>query len=673
MTNQELLDVIGDAKDAYILEAQKYRDGLVEPKSSRVVFRKVWLIAAIIAISLLLVGCTVAYVLSLQDMAVAEHSYTTPQYEGSQEKTTTMISLQNTNQAALSEWLAFQESYDQDGKLMIANNHNESGIPEPYYSTYDCYTWEMVNTLDSIIRKYDLELLSSFITVQSGEESILLEALNIDNVHREDAPAQVEYGAGYFYPEGTFEISASVTLTEGSWNYVNNASVRYSLKDYFDPVSGSIGDIASYTQWTYTTKGGTTVLLAMNEEHARIYADMENAFISIQMNAYGYEGREQVAMPAETLEQIADVFDYTVQTQEADLELVQQMQAEIAAQQEAEAAAAKAEEEAALAAGYKAYLKYKLEDLKSRGQDEPYYCVLYDLNGDGEEELIIQDRFGYCYEILSEKDGAAFRYLPQSYTGILSPCEGNVFQIYNGIGEWDGYYYFRADADSASYIVSLTCSKENNIWYYHPDDDPWTKNEERISAAEADNIINSYVTKPLGEGKLAEAFLREENDTTPDPYAEHIAEQLAYGGDNLKYVLRDLNDDGVDELLILGPLYQNGEGDGEALSLYSQEDGVLLDRNLVIVRYICEGNVLEWDYSGEDGKIYHAYYKLTDVSVKTVDTIQFDPGTGTWTRDFDGPWGDDPITITDAEAKAVLNSYPRLELDWKPLTDYPMD
>lgn len=61
MTNQELLDAICDAKGIYIRQAQSYRDGSAKPTDKRISFHKAWLIAAIIALMLLLVGC-VAYV-----------------------------------------------------------------------------------------------------------------------------------------------------------------------------------------------------------------------------------------------------------------------------------------------------------------------------------------------------------------------------------------------------------------------------------------------------------------------------------------------------------------------------------------------------------------------------------------------------------------------------------
>lgn len=59
MNTHDLMDMIGDAKGAYIAEAQKYRTPNGTPK--RLSLRRPLLIAAMIALMLLLVGCAVAY------------------------------------------------------------------------------------------------------------------------------------------------------------------------------------------------------------------------------------------------------------------------------------------------------------------------------------------------------------------------------------------------------------------------------------------------------------------------------------------------------------------------------------------------------------------------------------------------------------------------------------
>lgn len=76
MTGHDLLDTIGDAKGTYILEAQQHREGTAETAGKTISFRRIWFIAALIALMLLLVGCTVAYVQGWFTAYFAERSDT---------------------------------------------------------------------------------------------------------------------------------------------------------------------------------------------------------------------------------------------------------------------------------------------------------------------------------------------------------------------------------------------------------------------------------------------------------------------------------------------------------------------------------------------------------------------------------------------------------------------
>lgn len=62
MNAHDILDLIGDAKGSYVWDAQQVRGGTVSAKVRKFPARKIWLIAAVMALLLMLVGCTVAYV-----------------------------------------------------------------------------------------------------------------------------------------------------------------------------------------------------------------------------------------------------------------------------------------------------------------------------------------------------------------------------------------------------------------------------------------------------------------------------------------------------------------------------------------------------------------------------------------------------------------------------------
>ncbi len=61
MKAMDLLVGLGSVKDSYVIGAEEFRQGKQKAQIKRLSTRKAWLIAAVIALTLLLVGCAVAY------------------------------------------------------------------------------------------------------------------------------------------------------------------------------------------------------------------------------------------------------------------------------------------------------------------------------------------------------------------------------------------------------------------------------------------------------------------------------------------------------------------------------------------------------------------------------------------------------------------------------------
>ena len=123
MNNMELLDILSDVQGKYILQAQELRSG--NRKKLRLMQRKqVFLIAAVISLLLLLVGCTVVYVLNLQNMKIGDYNATIPPCEANPSEqviSSEMISLQGyagtPGYQSAKEWQVFLSTYDTDGTL----------------------------------------------------------------------------------------------------------------------------------------------------------------------------------------------------------------------------------------------------------------------------------------------------------------------------------------------------------------------------------------------------------------------------------------------------------------------------------------------------------------------------------------------------------------------------
>ena len=670
----DLLVGFGSVKDSYVISVEEFRQGKKEAQIKRLSTRKMWLIAAVIALMLLLVGCAVIHFLRMQDMKVGEYSFYVPtEYDENgnvipveTQEPITLLSLQGTNMEALAEWLAFTNSYDQDGTILIEadGTGSEWELPDNYQLTYGCYSQEMVDKLDEIVNKYHLKLLSSYIPLNYYESSVLLNSLGLKGLVKTDPDVQVEYGDGDFHIEGTFTLNMEISLDMGDWSWEQgSASYRYSLKDYFDPLTGSMLESHDYTQWDYTRKDGKKVLLVLNEGTARIYADLPKAFISIYLDPVICVDGNEVSMTQEALQQLAELFDLSIEPQPTTMEQVEKYKAEAQAQYEADRAASRAEHEAMYAAGYKEFVEYRLGTVPN---PENVSYVLYDVNGDGVEELIINS-----LDILSMKDGQSYKYFDLTNTGVFigrfQPCEGNVFEVYcEDLGMYQHYFY-QANAESASFITGVSHDSSNGAWYLHSKDGAYTENRKQITEEEAQKILDSYTRvefrwlplKRFGEPPVSMDY--------SDPYAQYIAEALARydNAKNFSYALVDFNGDSIEELITCQP--ESGQ-DTARLRIFTIQDGIL-KQYASDISYICADGILEECEEGKsDQGEYYAFYRCGATGPEFIEKIVRDPITLYWGR---VEAGKDGRTVTEEEAMSAINSYQRMELGLRPFTQYP--
>lgn len=680
MNANEILDMIGDAKGTYLWETQKYRDGTAGAKP----MPRLWLVAAVIGLMLLLVGCTVAYVLRLQDLKVAEYRPTTPTvYDENGDVISlptlaprTQITLQGANQEALAEWNSFCQDYDPDGAIVTANDNNELGIPNRYYIPYGCYSWEMVNKLDEIVQKYDLKLLSPDVGCQSYESSVLFSSLGIDGVFHGD----VEYLSGYFYPEGTFKIELLFRPDTDQWPYKDNsASYYYSVKEYFDPVYYEVADLENCTQWNYTRSDGRTVLLVMNDEQARIITDLQDALVTVSFASSKWDGGTKVQMTQSALEQISEQFDFSIQPHPADMTKVDALMEAARAAYEAERAAAA---ENLYTKGYEQYIQQKLEKAaahSTRMRDGLFYA-LCDLNGDGVMELLSGGKAS-LWEILSMRDGKSYQYADCEKISSLAAlqftvCENHVLELErirdNSAEIW---YYFRAEAEGLTYLEGL--EKNEDTWYslpVSPTEGPDAEVRTEITEQQAQTIIASYV--PLETQPQWQQMKRYGEPVKPipwtDPYAIYIAEALEWLEDagKLTYTLMDLNGDGIQELIARDTWTIRA---GSTEPVYALSVHTIVDGKLVIVQGshgmtdVCEGGILM--YGEEDGTHYE-FYRMKGTELELIEMIYQDRIQKYWVRAVEGE-NPQSSNCSEETARSYIAQYRPIELNMKPFSEYP--
>lgn len=685
MKAMDLLVALGSVKDSYVIGAEEFRQGKQKAQIKRRSTRKAWLIAAVIAMMLLLVGCAVVYVLRMQDMKVGEYNFYVPtEYDENgnvipveSQEPITLLSLQGANMEALAEWVAFTNTYDQD--LSIAHEADKAAkagtpwdIPENYHLTYGCYSQEMVDKLNEIVEKYELKLLSSDIPCNYYESSVLLRSLDLDGLLCDDPAIQAEYSDGHFYLEGTFHLNMYISVDMGSWKWERgSASYRYSRKEYFDPATGFMLESHAYTQWDYTRKDGKTVLLVLEDDgNARIYADLPDAFISINLHSLILVNGEMVPMTRSALEQFAELFDLSIRPQPTTMEQVKECEADALEQHEAERAAARAEHDAMYSTGYREFVDYLLE---TRPNPENLSYILYDLNSDGVDELVINN-----LDILSIRDGQSYKYFDLTNTGVFvgrfRPCEGNVFEVWcEDFGMYQHYFY-QANAESAVFLTGVTHDTADDVWYLILKDGVGAEGKQPITQEEAQDILNSYTRIDINWFPLKKFGQADVHTYYTDPYAQYIAYKLDRydNAANYEYTLMDVNGDGMEELITREEAFKADGTSYPILRIHSIRDRELWDMNMGTFAYVCEGGILEetLDFleDGDRGE-YWQYYRCTENGAEPIEKIVRDPYTLYWGRVQAGKEG---RTVTEEEAMAVRNSYKRMELDMKPFPQFPL-
>ena len=172
MNGKDLLLDLGYIGDDLIEEAERFRFGAAPRRG----LRRPVLAAALIAATLLLVGCAVAYALSVGSLRIGERQVTEQRFsaDGSEylgEETVTQQVLTRAGIAgtpeyeAAQEWYQFRQSYDPDWAISQEMGKERPAFPKEYAS-YDLYTQEMKDKLDEILQKYQLKPVGAGIPCQ---------------------------------------------------------------------------------------------------------------------------------------------------------------------------------------------------------------------------------------------------------------------------------------------------------------------------------------------------------------------------------------------------------------------------------------------------------------------------------------------------------------------------
>lgn len=677
MNSNDLLDIVGEAEETHVLDAVKTRTW-VQPEKKRLSLNRVVLIAAVIALALLLVGCTVAYILSLQDLKIAEDNIVS-NYDNNGKSaaptvvTMDVISLQgyagSANQKATLEWY----EYEKTCTAIVDDNIN--GIPDNYYYVYDCQNWDMVEKVDEIAKKYCLKLLSVDTVVQRWQTGVFFDALGIDGMLKPNSPATETIGCGYFYPEGNFKYEFEMKLSGGEdvWPYEIWATMFCSKKDYFDPDVLLI-DIDAFDQWNYTTKDGTPVLIAVQDYNGLLFAETGDNYITLNLNTTAMlsKNNNRRATKAD-FERIADVINFDIQPK------TENMVAAIPAMETADKE--HWAEDKAEPVGYSQYPSYSDYLLNTTSYTSiKGWCAVMDINGDGVEELLQGDTPDSFSRAATMIDGEAWDYLimDKAY-----PCEDSVIEVVTSDVGGD-YYAFQKISPGVLYVSDPDTTPELLEYVMHDtQSDCWytgTKLESRtqISKEEAEFIRAKYPRIEMNMTPIAEYLMDKDGTTFREVERQNTdklteAEQLSIYAEIIEndqnksyvpcnyYCLMDINGDGIEDLL----LGETAEYFGNAFTIFNGKGATI---RIWSHMNMCKNGILEISGSTPKGE-HHHYYRFDANELIHLESVHYNYYPEEWFHEL--PGSTEFQSITEAEFQTIIASYPRIHLDMKPIADFP--
>ena len=325
MNGKDLLSGMSFVNSKYIDESEN----VAFPEKKILSIRRPFLLAAVIALLLCLVGCALVYVLSMQDVKIGEATstrdyrlvngtYVEDPHEVS-ESVLTLAGLKGSNAyQACADYFTFKEEYTKNMEGMM----NEGTLPEDFFEN-DTYGKAMRAKADELAELYGLKPQGNILDFRTTRN--MCDAIGVERFLQDSQDIAAVINGGGCYESGNFWLDIDFSFPEGMGYEVHSTFgvLRWNRTDCFSTDYVAIVDSGDWIERNYTTASGSEVLILQSpsQEQGYIICDRGDALMTLQLNMNrellteidGVVSAEYQHMTDSQIELVADAIDFDIQ------------------------------------------------------------------------------------------------------------------------------------------------------------------------------------------------------------------------------------------------------------------------------------------------------------------------------------------------------------------------
>ena len=295
------------------------------------------------------------------------------------------------------------------------------------------------------------------------------------------------------------------------------------------------------------------------------------------------------------------------------------------------------------------------------------YYALRDLDGDGQDELLLYNSGETLMKVAAIQNGTAQEILSGN---VLDLCEDNVLEAWEGGSGAEQRTYYRVENHTAVPFECIIYNIDENQCYRDSNYDYYEENLTPITEEEYNRVVNTYPgmsfwdcnPKPLEKMNSADSSAGDDAQLLAN-YGGYLSSIDTYW---IKYyALRDLDGDGQEELFLT---------DGGWRGVLTIKGGKVKILECGADVTICEGNYIAHTQRYLDGNSATSYYKVQNGNAVLVDYLRYDKGVNP-----ENPWfyGADALDeslqpVSQEQYEAAQAKYVPLKLETHPVATYPL-